>query len=148
MGFIEKFVCEPSLDYFASKFIRSLKDAGETEELRFDAEQGRITRHREGEVVGVINLGGMYANYLAKPRAERPDYLRLCVRGALTSHKTLPDDFDDALADFRPKLWARAIVEQARLRRTLGEYPLGPVDPSCEPVGEHLLARTYSLVEL
>ena len=139
MGFIERLRGKPPLYHFARQLIRAMQHAGETEELLFDAIEGRITRHRDGEMVGVINLGGMYANYLAKSGAERPDFLRLCVRGA-TSHKTLPDYFDDARLDLRPKLWARAIVEQARLRRTLGEYPLGPVDPSCEPIGEHLLA--------
>src|SRR5207237_173999 len=79
-----------------------------------------------------ITLDNMFRTYREKPRAERPQYLRHCVRAATSHLRTLPGDFEAARPDLRPKLWMRAMLEQQRLRARLGE-PAAPDLPS-EPI--------------
>ncbi len=55
---------------FAAKLIRAIREAGETDELRFDAAENRIIQIRDGKAVGVINLVNMYNAYRQTPRAN------------------------------------------------------------------------------
>jgi hypothetical protein len=80
----------------------------------------------------------MYAGYLKLPRAERPAYLRVCVRAALSAHRELPGDFEAARPDLRPELWPRVEIETQRLRGLLDDG--GGVDPPHVPLGGHVLA--------
>ncbi len=138
MGLLDRFFGPPSAERFASELIRRLREAGEQDELRYEAAENRILHVRDGQVVGAMNLHNMYRTYCEKPRGERAAYLRLCVRGALAHRRELPEDFDSARPDLRPKLWSRAALEKQRLRGRLGEAE--GVDPPCIPIGEHLLA--------
>jgi hypothetical protein len=72
-------------------------------------------------VVGSINLGNMFRTYRRQPRSRRLAHVRSLVRGILASHKGLPDEFEMARPDLRPKPWSRASLEQARLHAQLGE---------------------------
>src|SRR5436309_1932929 len=116
MGLLDRHFGPPTPDRFAAQLIGALRAAGDTDELRYDAAEHRILRLRDGQPAGAINLDNMYRTYREKPRAERPDYLRTCVRAALTHRRELPEDFDAARPDLRPKLWVRASLEQTRLR--------------------------------
>jgi hypothetical protein len=117
-----------------------MREAGETGELRYDAPERRILQIRDGEVAGVLNLGNLYSNYRQVPRARRPEYLRACVRTALARHRELPDEFEAARPDLRPRLWARATLEHQRLLKLLGDPGGGEIDAPSESIGEHLLA--------
>jgi hypothetical protein len=120
--------------------MRAIREAGETDELRYNPNAHSILRTRDGEVVSVLNLANMYGNYRKVPRARRAEYLRNCVRGAMASHRELPDDFEAARHDVRPRIWSRAGLEQERLRGLLSDK--GPVlaELPGEPIGEHLMA--------
>lgn len=139
MGFIDRLRGKPTRTDFASILIRALRKAGERCELRYDPVDARILRIEDGKTVGVINLANMYGTFLAKPRAEREAYLRVCVRGSMTYARELPDDFDAARPDLRPKIWTRSGIEKQRLRGRLDGMGSGPDLPAV-PLGEHLLA--------
>ena len=138
MGLRDRLPGKPTLTRFAAQLIQALRAAGDTDELRYEPAEHRILRFREGEVVGSINLDNMFRTYQEKPRAERPQFLKLCVRSGLAPLRGLPEDFEAARPDLRPKLWPRAALEHQRLRARLGEP--GALDLPCAPIGEHLLA--------
>src|SRR5947208_2861434 len=108
MNWLDRLRKKSTIEEFARLLIRALRAAGETAELRYEAAEGRILRFRDGELAGAIHLDNLYRTYLEKPRAERPAYLKTCVRAALTDRRELPEDFDAARPDLRPKLWTRA----------------------------------------
>ena len=136
---LDRFRRRPTRDAFATALMRGLRTAGDTSELRYEPDVGRILRMLDGKASGVINLGNMFAIYSARPHAERADYLRNCVRSALTQFRELPDDFDSARPDLRPRIWSRLGLERARQEKRLdGGFDVAGL-PS-EPVGEHLVA--------
>ena len=98
-----------------------------------------ILRSRSGKEADQINLHNMYRTYLEQPRARRADCLRALARGMLSARKELPDEFDAASHDLRPKIWARAGLEHARLHARLGKSGASASDLLCEPLGDHLL---------
>ncbi len=93
---------------------------------------------RDGEVVGVINPHNLFATYLGTPRRERAEYIRHCVRMAMTRHKKLPEDFESASPDLRPRIWARATLEQERLRGLRMGRHGGLASLPGQAIGEHL----------
>jgi hypothetical protein len=125
---------------FAAKLMRAIREASGTDELRFDAAERRILLVGDGKVVGAINLANLYGNYRRTPRARRPEFLQVCVRMALTEHRELPDEFEAASPDLRPRLWARSVLEHHRLLTLLDDSGGGELDAPSEPVGEHLVA--------
>ena len=139
MGLFDRLRGRPTQADFAARLILALRKAGETCVLRYDPAEARIVRLDGGNTVGVINLVNMYGTYLAKPRPERAAYLRVCVRGAMTYARELPDDFESARPDLRPKIWSRSGIEKQRLRGRLDGMGGGPDLPSV-PLGDHLLA--------
>jgi hypothetical protein len=140
MRFFDRLLGRPSLDRFAADLMRGIREAGETNELRFDRAEGTIVQIRDGEVVGVMNLGNIYGNYRKLSPARRPDFLRTCVRMAMARHRELPDEFEAASHDLRPRIWPRAALEQERLRGLMGDKGARMADMPSEPIGEHLLA--------
>ena len=140
MRIFDKLFGKPSLAGFAAELIQALQDAGDTDELRHDPAEHRILRLHDGKVAGVVNLNNLYRTYRRQPRARRPEYLRSVARGVLTHLKKLPDEFDAASPDLRPRLWPRVALEQERLRGRLDDEDGGlPALPG-ESVGEHLIA--------
>lgn len=126
---------------FAARLMRAIRAAGDTDELQFDPAEQRITRLRDGEPVGVMNLANIYASYRRLPRARRAEFIGVCVRSLAMAHRReLPDDFEAASHDLRPRIWPRAAVEQERLRDQLGDQGAGLSDLPHSPIGEHLLA--------
>ncbi len=140
MGFYDRLLGRPSLDRFAVDLMRGIREAGETNELRFDPAERSILQIRDGEVVGVMNLGNIFGNYRQLPRARRPEFLRTCVRMAMARHRELPDEFEAASHDLRPRIWPRASLEHERLRGLLGDKGTRLAEMPSEPIGEHLLA--------
>jgi hypothetical protein len=139
MGFFDRLRGQPTQADFAALLIRAIGKAGETRTLQYEPAEARILQLEDGRPVGVINLVNMYETYLKKPPAEREAYLRICVRSSLTYARELPDDFESARPDLRPKIWCRSGIEKQRLRARLDGMGDGP-DLPCVPLGEHLLA--------
>jgi hypothetical protein len=107
MGYLDRIFDRLGFARFAARLMRAIREAGGTDELRFDAAERRILQIRDGKVVGAINLGNLYGNYRRTPRAHRPAFIQVCVRTALAQHRSLPDKFEAAKPDLRSRLWAR-----------------------------------------
>ncbi len=140
MRFIDKLFGKPSQDDFAKQMMRGLREAGQADELRYEPAEFRIVQLRDGEQVGVVNLGNMFQAYLAVERQHRAEHLKHCVRVAMRLNPELPADFAEARPNLRPKLWSRAITENMRLQRLYTEVPEDGLDLPCQPIGEHVLA--------
>jgi hypothetical protein len=104
MALFDQLFARATIDRFATELIQALHEAGDRSELRYDSVDHRILRFRDGEAAGVVNLGNMYGNYRRLPRSGRPAYVRSLARGLLAAQKGLPEEFDLARADLRPKL--------------------------------------------
>ena len=140
MGLLDRVFGKPTVERFAADLVRGLKNAGDHAEYRYDPPQNRILRLVDGKAAGELNLANMFRTYAAAPRGRRADVLRSCVRMGLSHLRKLPEEFELARADLRPRLWLRATIENTRLR-TRVEDPRGKgLDMPCVPVGEHLLA--------
>lgn len=136
----------PKPDKFAQVFVAALREAGDTRDVQFDADEFRLLFIENGEVNGVANLHNFYDDYCATPKAERAQCLRHLVKATLSHLKETPKDFDDAKHDLRPKIWTRCTFEKIRLQQELegGEEP----DIPMQAVGEHLVATlVYDLPE-
>jgi hypothetical protein len=140
LGRLGRFLDRISFGRFAARLMKAIREAGETDELRFDPAEECIVRLRDGKVVGVLNLANIYVNYRRLPRACRAEFIRICVRTAMAHHRELPDEFEAASHDLRLRLWPRAAVEQERLRNRLSDQGAGLAGLPYEPIGEHLLA--------
>ena len=112
----DRFRGKPTIDGFAQALIRGMREAGDPSELHHEPDEGRISRRIDGKPAGFINLGNMFATYLANPAEERADYLRNCVRSALLQFREIPGDFDAARPDLRPRVWSRRGWEKTRLK--------------------------------
>jgi len=113
------------LAQFVARLIRGIRESGEPDEVRYDRDQQSILQLRDGEVVGVINQHNLLATYLTTPRRGRAEYIRNCVRMALKRHRELPDDFESTSPNLRPRIRARATLEQDRLRGALMGWQVG-----------------------
>lgn len=140
MGLFDRFFGPPSQDQFAKALMTAIRAAGETAELSYEPAASRIVRTRDGEPAGEINLGNMYRTYAELPKKKRAEYLKVCVRGALATHRELPDDFDSARHDLRPRLFARCSIEAIRLRAEKEKKTPDALNLVTEPVGEHILS--------
>ncbi len=139
MRYLDRVLGKIRFARFATKLMQAIRKAGVTDELRFDAAENRILRLRDGKLAGTFNLNNLYRAYREQSRAHRAEHLRSLVQGLLTPEKGLPDEFDVARPDLRPRLWSRASFEQMRLRNLL-DSERGMPDIPLEPIGEHLLA--------
>ncbi len=142
MGYLGRLLDRFAYSRFAARLLRAIRDSSEADdEFQFDPAEQRITRIRDGEPVGVMNLGNIYGNYRQLPFSHRGEFIRACVRSlALAHRRELPDDFESASHDLRPRIWPRAAVEQERLRGRIGDQGSSLADLPHEPIGEHLLA--------
>lgn len=135
MGFFDRFVRTPSLDRFVATLIRAMRSAGSQDEFRYDRKAGSILQLRNGEIVGEINPGNMYRTYCDAPKAERPEHLKRFVRVAVATTRELPEEYDLAKPDLRPRLWTRSGIELQRYSKAGRGLNIAAV-----PVGSHLLA--------
>jgi uncharacterized protein YtpQ (UPF0354 family) len=140
MGILDRLFGKPSVARFAAEMIQALRQAGEQDELLFDAPENRLVRANEPDRNWTLNLHNVYQVYLQQPRSKRSEYVHSTARSFLTPQKGLPTDFDIARADLRPRLWLRASFEQMRLQDLRERAVDGPDLIPWEHIGEHLLA--------
>ncbi len=142
MQFFERVFGKPSLDSFAKQIMRGLREAGQTNELRYERAERRIVQLRDGKEVGSVHLGNMYQSYVALDRPHRAEHLKHCVRVVMRLYHNpeLPADFAEARPNLRPKLWSRSLMEHLRLKGLYSDPPPKQLDLPCQPIGEHLLA--------
>ena len=146
MGLLDRFFGTSEHDRFAKSFIAALKKAGDTRTSVYEAEEFRLVFSDDGEQLGVLNLGNMFAEYERVDPDDRQQCMSELVRAALSHLKEMPKDYSAASYDIRPRLWARATLEQIRLRAQMNgqaapDWPL-------ESIGDHLyLSLVYDLPE-
>lgn len=142
MVFLDKLFPPPSRDKYAATFLAAMKKAGDTRNSKYDPDEFRLVHGEKG----FTHLGNLYAEYCLVPRSNRSKCLQEQVRGSLAHLKEIPDEFEDAKHDLRPKIWTRAMLESIRLRQRLdGKDGL---DIPTMPVGEHLeTSLVYDLPE-
>lgn len=138
MGIFDRVFGKPSVATFADRMIRAARIAGDTREHRYDDVQKSITTFTNGEATGTVNLHNMYRNYCELPRSARNGYLQVCVRGMLAPKHGLPDDFESAGPNIRPRVWARTTIENMRLGAMLNN-PGGESDLPHIGIGDHLV---------
>jgi hypothetical protein len=139
MGILDRLLAKPSVATFAQQMIQAFREAGDNNDLRFDAAENCIVRS-DPDVPWTVNLANMYQAYLQTPRSERAEYVRSTARSILIPTKGLPDEFELARADLRPRLWLRAVFEQLRLKSMTESPSVAPKLPPWEGIGEHLVA--------
>ncbi len=142
MKFFDKWFGPPTRDRFAALFMAALRAAGDGRQPTYDTSEFRLVYGKNN----YTNLENYYAEYCAVSRGDRRLCLQRLVRASLSHLKEVPDEFDDAKYDLRPKIWTRGMLEQLRRRQRL-EGGTAPEIPS-QLIGEHLEACVvYDLPE-
>lgn len=108
MKYFDRLLVLPSKENFARVIMRELKASGDNRKATFDADAFQLNFHDQYDLVGQVNLGNLYEEFLAKPLKSRRAFLRNTVRSLLAYHKAPPDDFEAASHDLLLSLRSRA----------------------------------------
>ena len=125
----------PSRQEFADQIIEGLTKAGERRVLKFREESFSLVY--EGNSSDEINLKNMYAEHCSTEPAMRNDHLKRVLLALIQAKYQLPEDFEDARPDLRPKIWTRATFAQMKLASQIQGKP--SMELPLVPIGEHLL---------
>jgi len=137
MGLFDRLRGKPTIDDFATMMIRAIRAGGGTGDYRYEAAEHVIYQSKDGETTSQINLANMYRTYIESDPKDRPEHLRTFVRVTLGLGRTMPEDYELAKVDLRPRLWTRSTLEFQRLRGVLGDEKEAEVVSL--PVGGHLV---------
>ncbi len=118
-----------SKDQFAEAVLAGFRLAGDRRELKYDQENFRL-RHSNGEE---INLTSLFQEHCQLPPKDRQAQLKRIVQAFLTARDELPESFDEARPNLRPKVWLRWSIVNIELQQRLAgktsfespHYPLG-----------------------
>ncbi len=133
-------------DRFAQQLMSELARAGDTRLAEYDPAEFRLVFRDSSGEQGVLNLSNLFAEYTAANKSDRPRCMKAMVRAALSHMKPMPDVFDEAAYDLRPRLWTRSTFEHLRYQSILNDE--AGLDWPLEDVGEHLqLSLVYDLPE-
>lgn len=138
MGLLDFLFRPPTIDQFAQMFMKEMRRAGATEELKFDKENGRIVRG-SGPDTASVNLLNFYKEFLSLPRQKRRKHVADRARVMTAFPDELPDDFEAARPHLRPKVWPRAGLAMSRIQSQIDGGTKGIDIPEYE-VGSHLIA--------
>lgn len=130
----------PSKTQYAKSFMSELRRAGRSDVPTYDDENFRL-KFASGEE---LNLSNMYQEYCQVPRKDQSAHLRRIVQGIVASHDELPELFDEARGNLRPKIWLRSTMTNLELQcRLQGKDAF---DSPNYPLGTHLVsAVVYDL---
>jgi hypothetical protein len=106
MGFLDFLFRKPTIDQFAKLVMAEMRKAGLSGELTYDQQNVRII-YGSGDRGGKMNLVNFYNDFLSLPRSKRKQQLAAVVQSVFVP-KTLPEDFQEAQQNLRPKIWSRA----------------------------------------
>lgn len=133
MGLLDRFRGKPTLDSFANELMAGIRKAGSNEEFDYEPSRMVINRLRDGKQFAQIGLSNMFQAYSNAPKSERAKLMGIFVRATLGVDRQLPEDYEVAKVDLRPRLWSRASIE------SLNNQGTGP-DLITIPVGSHIFA--------
>lgn len=131
---------------FAELITDGLKKAGDKRNVVFEEDDFRLVFFEDDQECGVLNLANFHVEFEKLEAEGREKRISEIVRAALSHLKPIPEDYQDASHDLRPRLWARSTFEMMKLRQRLegGEEPNWPL----ESIGEHLyLSLVFDLPE-
>ncbi len=123
----------PSRDQFASLLIRALRDVGDLRQHRYESDQFRLVNTGPGE----INLGNVYQEHCKLPTSERSAHLKQIAQAFFSAGHELPEVFDEAKKNLRPKIWPRAAYANLDLRQRLNNAKA--FDSPLYLLGSHLV---------
>jgi hypothetical protein len=133
---------KPGKDEFARLMADTIRAAGETAPVRYDAEQFQLVAEREGS--HLFNLANAYREYCAAPPERRPDVLRRFSRSWFVHRREFPATLQDACPDLLPSIRSRAYFELGRLH--IQVQGMGSPDWPYQPLAEHLgISLVYDL---
>jgi hypothetical protein len=112
MGLLSRFFGPPGQDQFAKIVMRAFREAGDAREFVYEADQFRLVVPGEDDESNsdsspsaeVLNLHNFYAEHCSLSRAQRKEHLKQVVRGVLQGKIEMPDEFDHAAPDLRPRI--------------------------------------------
>lgn len=133
-------------DEFAQRLIEGLSLAGDDREAIYDEVGFQLQFCKAGEDRGALNLSNLFIEFSKLTEELQEQRISEIVRAALSHLKPIPEDFQDASYDLRPRLWSRSTFEMMKLRNRLegNDEPAWPL----EPIGEHLyLSMVFDLPE-
>jgi hypothetical protein len=137
MGLFD-FFRAPTPERFAEALMKELRRQGVAKPLIFDSDNGRI-EVGVGKDRGIINVPNLFKEYASVSRWERRrQVIRVARIFATAGEVDFPPDFSEARDQIRPKLWARALLENANLQAQIDRTKALDV-PEYE-IGSHLVA--------
>lgn len=121
---------KPSKSKFASQLREAIQKFDVDSRFEYDPQGFRLLR-RDGD--GEINLTNLYHEHCTLPRKDRKAHLERLASVFGISENTLPETFDAAKPNLRPKIWNRSSFAFLELRCQIdgGQqfdiplYPLG-----------------------
>lgn len=123
---------KPTMAKFAQELLLALRDAGDTRQLQYSAEEQQLT----GD--GVINLANLFAEHCRLDAAERSLHVQRVALSFVSANDEPPASYDDARTNLRPKIWSRASLQFLDLEAKIqGNDPL---DLPGYTVGSHLVS--------
>ncbi len=102
-----------SKDAFANAVIKAIKDAGETQTLRYDAEGFCIVIEEDG--ADLLNLGNAYGEYCGAAPEIRDGIVQRFVRVWFARNSEVPDDYQTAAPHLLPAVRNRGYFEMTKL---------------------------------
>jgi hypothetical protein len=127
MGLFSRFFGPPSQGQFAKTIMRAFREAGDTREFEYQADQFRLVvpeqddeaNDEESPSAEVLNLHNFYAEHCNLPRAHRKEHLKQVVRGVSQGKIEMPDEFAHAAPDLRPRIWPRSMFAKLELQQRI-----------------------------
>ena len=134
MGLLDRFFGPPSRDKFAQLVLQGLRRISLSGKIEYDKAEYRLLG--KGDCPEVLNLGNLYLEFAAVPRAERGKIVQKAVRSWHVHNKETPEEFEDAQHDLLPAVRSRGYFELARLRTKI-EFSRA-FCPPYKLLGDHL----------
>jgi len=125
---------KPTMKKFAAELRKTIQNVtGETYE--FDSENNRLFVPGQGDN-GSVNLVNIFAEHCQLSKQDRPgNFLRIASLFDKSNHE-LPDNFEDAKQNLRPKIWCRSTFAMMELKVQLSGGQMH--DIPLYPLGSHL----------
>lgn len=123
----------PTRDQFARAMIAEFRRAGDVREYQYDKAEFRLTT-ADG---GIVNLTNMFQEFAQLPRRDRKAHLRELAQGLVSSIDELPESFEEARPNLRPKVWTRGTFAALELKQRLQDGK--PVDTPRYQLGSHFV---------
>jgi hypothetical protein len=134
MGLFDRLFGPPSKDVFAREMMTALRRAGDRDDIVYDRQEFRLVRPKTRDVT---NLATVYAEHCSLPRSQRKAHLQQLAQAFVSAGDELPDSFDEARKQLRPKIWTRSQFACMDLRQRLEGGP--PLEIPLYLLGEHLV---------